>query len=641
MERVKFYSNADMSTAYNFNKAIDVIKNIESKNYTINDILEYYNILKIFNKEYLNNKKEDIKQLCNKSTKQINAIIGKFCTNICEENIESYLNEVDFDYVEDFFEIIDKYRVYKSISAKKFREILEKKDAYLHIILHNKNLVNEYENLLKEKLLNYTDSAEFLLDEYEIEHLGNHNPLIFPKSLTVEDKEKILVNYINSEFANLNYLRIIVNLQSTTELNISDKTKLLAKKKVEEYERDFFDKNAGIEMSTLVQFKRNLKTSVEFSIKGQDWEFSYDINWIEENIKDYSTLLNNFIYMFEYVDSEMRWNVVSKLDYMGIFEKSIFMRSKRDYPVGTVFNRLNQLADLQMCGYYAQLQKYGVRVEDLIAWFFSTYLVNEFEIVNYNISLPSRDSNYLEKCRTLLPEIDSCLKQYNYYVEDGAIDPELLQISSTHMFFKDAKSLLENKYVYPNGNEYNMITFYLFSDQCMLAYVEKIKKKYKNFYELLRKEKLKKEDIVKYEQASLQILIDEEYIYVDEKGYLNIKNKIQLALLYDVYSNDVISYWKLKAVQRKELDNLVQKGLLKFESTLFSKPEQDYLNYYLNKSEFINSLDLRNMYGHGTQPFGNENIHYGNYIRFLKLFILIIIKINDELCIKDELLHKK
>ena len=32
---------------------------------------------------------------------------------------------------------------------------------------------------------------------------------------------------------------------------------------------------------------------------------------------------------------------------------------------------------------------------------------------------------------------------------------------------------------------------------------------------------------------------------------------------------------------------------MKFESTLFSKPEQDYLNYYLNKSEFINSLDLR------------------------------------------------
>lgn len=209
------------------------------------------------------------------------------------------------------------------------------------------------------------------------------------------------------------------------------------------------------------------------------------------------------------------------------------------------------------------------------------------------------------------------------------------------MFFKDVKSLLKNKYAYPNGNEYNMIVFYFFSDQCMLTYVKKLKKKYKNFYELITKEKIKKEDIVEYEQGTLQKLIDEKYISIDENGYLYIVNKIQILLLKDVYLNNVISYWKLKEVQRKELDNLIQKGLLKFESTLFSKEEQDYLNYYLNKSEFINSLDLRNMYGHGTQPFGDENIHHSNYIRFLKLFILIIIKINDELCTKDEFLDNK
>ena len=105
--------------------------------------------------------------------------------------------------------------------------------------------------------------------------------------------------------------------------------------------------------------------------------------------------------------------------------------------------------------------------------------------------------------------------------------------------------------------------------------------------------------------------------------------------------NGVISYWKLTEKQRKEIHDLVQNGILRFESSLFSKPEQDYLNYCLNKSEFANSLDLRNMYGHGTQPFGDENVHHSNYIRFLKLFVLIIIKINDELCIKDEIAKKE
>lgn len=410
MKRVKFYSNIDMTTSYNFNKAIDVIKNIKDTNHTINDILEYYNILKIFNDEYLSYQKENIKQLCKDSTKKINAIIGKFCSKINEDNIEEYLNEADFDYLEDYFEIIDKYKVYKSISVKKFDDILEKKELYLHIVLHNKNLVDNYDNLLKERLLKYADSAEFLLDEYEVEHLSNHSPLIFPKSLTDNDKETILVNYINSEFANLNYLRIITNLQSTNELSISDKTKLLAKKKCEEQEKKLFGDNDGMKMSTLVQFKPNQKETVEYSFKGQDWEFSYDTNWIKENIKDNSTLLNNFLYMFEYVDVQMRWNLVSKLNYMGVFERNIYMRSKRDYHTGVVFNRLNQLADLQMYGYSNQLEKNDVRIEDLIFWFFNSYLVNEFGISNFNVSLPSKDSNYLEKCRTILPEIDSCLK---------------------------------------------------------------------------------------------------------------------------------------------------------------------------------------------------------------------------------------
>ena len=45
------------------------------------------------------------------------------------------------------------------------------------------------------------------------------------------------------------------------------------------------------------------------------------------------------------------------------------------------------------------------------------------------------------------------------------------------------------------------------------------------------------------------------------------------------------------------------------------------------------------MYVHGTQfnDSDDENVHYTNYITFLKLFILIIIKINDDLCTYNNL----
>lgn len=637
MKRVKFHSNVYMSNGYNFNLALDIIKNLSEKEYNINDILEFYNILKFFNKGFLDNQKDEIQKFCNDSKNKLYSIIGKFNKNINNSNIEEYLNQVESNYVEDFFEMLNTYEIYKIINENKFKCILEKNPKYLRITLHNKDLVTTYEKIVKEALLNTPNSAVLLLDEYEIAHLDNHKQMFFPESLTLCDKEKIIINYINCEDANLNYLRIIANLQSTPKLKISDKTKLLAKQKATQQEKQLFDKNTGIKMSTSVQFKKDLKKTVEFNFEGQNWEYTYDINWIKENIKDFSTLLNNFIYLFEYVDMQMRWTMVSKLSYMDIFERFIFIYSKRDYPVSAEFKRQNQLSDLQMYGYYVQLQKLGIRVEELISWFFNTYLVKEFRINNFNISVPSNDSNYLEKCRTLLPEIDSCLKQYNYYVEDGNIDPELIQISSTHLFFKDVKSLLKNKYVYSNGKEYNLISYYFFSDQCMLEYVEGTSKNYSCFYDLIKNEDIKKEDIDKYEQNSLNKLIEDEYIFVDENGFIRIKNKIQLSILNDINNNEVISYWNLTEKERKEIDTLVERGLLKFDSSLFSKPEQDYLNYCLNKSKFVNSLDLRNMYSHGTQPFGDENIHYSNYIRVLKLFILIIIKINDELCIFDDL----
>lgn len=638
IERVKFYSIEDMSIDDNFNLAIKFIKNLDSnkKDYEINDILEMFNILKLFQNDILKQVEKETSDLCKNSKNLINKIIGKYCNKINNDNVNRILVEIDDIYIEDFFELIDKYKIYERISSDVFIKIVSSKKYYLNYVLTNKNLVYYYDEDIKNILLKTDNSAEFLLDNYEIDHIGHIKKKYFPKSLTLKDKEDIFINYVRSENCNLNYLKIIENFQTTSELNIGDKTKLLAKRKIEELQKTFFNTNSGITMETTVRFSCNIEKSCDLTINGSNLDFIYNLNWIKEN-HDYNTLLNNFIYLFDYTDKQMRWTLVSKFSYMDIIERSIITHSKRDYPTSMVFNRINQLSDLQMMSYYSELQKMNIRLEDIIVWFFKEYLVKEFGIKNYNISMPSKNSNYLEKCRTLLPEIDSCLKQFNYYVEDGIIDPDLLEISSKPLLYKDVKSLLTNKYVYPIKGEFDIITYYLFSDQCMLSYIESKGEKYNNFYELISKENITKKEIVQFEQKSLDKLINDGYLIIDDNNFIRFKNRKQILILKDLYENEVISYWKLSENEQKEIDNFVSKGLLKFDRSLFSKPEQDYLNYYLNKSEFINSLDLRNMYSHGTQKFGDEDIHYQNYIIFLRLFILIIIKINDELCIKDDL----
>ena len=79
---------------------------------------------------------------------------------------------------------------------------------------------------------------------------------------------------------------------------------------------------------------------------------------------------------------------------------------------------------------------------------------------------------------------------------------------------------------------------------------------------------------------------------------------------------------------------MIEGGFLYINDSLFSKNEQDYFNYYLNKSEFVDGYDIRNANLHGTQEGDRKsNVHYTNYLQIMILLVLIVIKINDELCL--------
>jgi hypothetical protein len=81
-----------------------------------------------------------------------------------------------------------------------------------------------------------------------------------------------------------------------------------------------------------------------------------------------------------------------------------------------------------------------------------------------------------------------------------------------------------------------------------------------------------------------------------------------------------------------------KEGIVYFGSSLFAVPEQNYFNYYLNKSEFTNGLDLRNSYLHGTQANPTEiHLHENSYLLYLKLLTLVIFKIEDDLFIYNKL----
>lgn len=640
MDRIKYYSPSDWAGGYNLEKAEQIILNFDNdKEYDINDILEFFNIYKYFdNKVYLTKWDDDYIQKLKDIVKQMKVKVYKyFNTKINEDNIISVYETVDIHYKNEFFELFSNCIEAMNISNEKMAELLQCEKIRIRDVLEYKTLVIKYDDIIKEYLMNNNnESVELLIGKYYIDE-ESYDKLNFPSSLTLADKEKMILKYIEYEFANLNFIRIIAKIQSNKDsIVVDDKTKLKAQKRREEIENNLFkNTNTTIEFGIGVVINDNQEEVSLITSKGNDTNYSYSGKWIKEN-NDYPTLLNNFIYLFNYVDPYFRIDLINKKCYSGIFER-INYKVVRSYNPNQTFNNRAMVANMQIAAYYNYLNKNNIRLEDIIEWFFKEYLKSEFDIDNYIISMPSANSNYFEKCKSLLPEFDLILKEYKYYCEDGIIDQELVNISSTQMFFKDIPSLNDKKYIYANKiDDTLLIQYYFFSDQCLLNYNPITNKSYGCFYELLRNIEMKYSDYNIHEQKMIDWLVDKELLAVDN-NYIKLKNKPLINIYADLYFNEVINYWRYPKQLRNIVDSLIERGILYSENTLFSKPEQDYFNYYLNMSEFIDGFDIRNSNLHGSQSGDrNSEIHSSRYMIILQLLILIVIKINDDLCIYDE-----
>lgn len=638
MEQVKFYSKGDMASGYNLTKAENIINSFDdSKEYNdINELIVFYNITKYVDEEvFLKSWDESYIIKAKDISKKMKAKIFKcFNKNISNVTIINEFEKLDRRYREDFFEILNSIIDKVDIEDTTILTLLNKYPYHIYDVLENKEIVNKYDNVIRSHMIiDIENSTRILVDKYLIK--DSRKKLYLPTLLIKKDKEEIIKKYLGTSKPNINYLRLLINTPDLKDFGISPRTKLLIKNEIKKQEDELFsNSNTGLSTEFLVKIVPNLSEYKQEIFTDRKWDLSYSLDWIKDN-SDYPTLLNNFIYLFGFVDNQMRWTNTSKKSHLGLFERYLAMHAKDDYIGGYAFQSLNAIADMQQRAYYETLQRMDIRLEEIIEWFFNNYLKDEFGIKDFRASMSSNQTSYLEKCRFILPEMEGVLKKYNYYIEDGYINHELVDMTSTPIPFSNIKSVLNNKYIYPNqdNDNYVLIDYALFSDQCMLTYVERIKKNYSSFYELLKNEDIKISDIHEYDMSLIEKLKEYGIISINEDESIIITDKIKVGILKDLHENEVISFWKYPKIFRTTILELVDKELVYFDSSLLSKSEVAYLNYYLNRKEYINSLDLRNKYDHGTKSSGNEQEHYLNYMIILRLFVSIIIKINDELCI--------
>ena len=212
-------------------------------------------------------------------------------------------------------------------------------------------------------------------------------------------------------------------------------------------------------------------------------------------------------------------------------------------------------------------------------------------------------------------------------VDDGKIDRDLFEISSEHILFNSVKSILENKYAYSISAELNKEMQCLFSNQSLLTSIKGKDKSYHSFFELMQMEKAHFSD---FNSGIISAL--NRTIKIDENGIIT-PEYTRTMLLSRLYNKEVVCcyYWpELMPVIKK----LAESEEITIKRSLFTKAETDYLNYMLNKAEFSNGLDLRNKYAHGTNTI-DLNTQRSDYLMLLSIMALIVIKINEEFCLKE------
>ena len=597
-----------------------------SNEFKVNQVIEIYNVHEILSHKVL---KEEILIKYKTRIKPLMPIVAKFFKCITDANFIKISDEVSINYIDEFWMLFEKFKAFENVSDSVFGEYINKPLTTLYYILKRKQIVDYYDEVLADCLRVSDQTAEIIIHHFMEKNQYSEKSYL-PKSLKASEFEGILMKYVHSIHPALGLLKVLEMYQSASVCPVSDKLRLEARKRQKSMITDGSVTVINSHMGVGVSF-RDVSELVSVENTPEGLLFIYDRQWIKQNL-DFATLLNNFIYIFGFVDKEFRSVFPAVSSRLGVFERTLGVKGIKEYQTGNYYNLYSMKTSVDMHGYIEELKRNNIQLESIIKWFFEVYLVEEFNAEGFSFSMSSNDSSYLERCRNLASEMDGVLKQYRLYVEDGVIDRELLEMSSRPVEFETLPSLRRDKYAYENNEEIKLEMYYLFSDQCLLAYIPRIGEKYSSFYKLLQNEEVYLDDYKHINEANqIKWLSNRKAIEIEDN--IIKLNHSRVFVLNDLYSHEVICRDYYPAELKGTLDAMCAANDLVYTSSLFSYPETDYMNYILNKSQYSNGLDLRNRYIHSTYS-DNEEMHERDYIELMKIMVLVVIKINEEFCNK-------
>lgn len=635
INRVKFYGIGDLALGTYFPRIEEAVSSFLENSetiYNINEILEFVNIMEYIESEIfsIDWDAEYIKRL-QQAKPQIQTVIAKFFRELPRDEFLDVFNEVDSLYVSNFLEQFSNYKLAKKISETDFEEAILGSKIRVSDLLQMKYFVDSYPNLTKKLFLANPINFELFLGNFTHE---NSRKICLPK-ISKERMLEFCIAYIDNDFVNPGYLDLLLQpIAIGTYLDIDHKLRQKIYKRNKEIEDEFFAKETGISSEFHLGVFSSSKSYEEALEKNNPREFLalVEKDWIDK-YHDFPTLFNNLQHLYGFFSSQ----VISLLPSfpnieMGVFSRTLGIKPTRYYEAAETFRTKYYLAMMKLEVFRQAISDYGIRIEDMIAWFFSDYCQETFDIKWLSLDFPSNGETITNRTKVLFTLEEEIRKQYQLLIEDGEIESELYNFIKNTPNIANLPSLVKNKYAYITDDpKAKNILKLLFSDQAGMGYInEELKEE--NLVNLLLKHEVKVSNFHKFQQVNLKVLQEKGIIKEDvETEILKIKNLNRFKIFQKIWSYGVVCSPHEDIKLQRELKKMESEKLIRFSEKLFAEQESDFLNFVINNKLFDNSWAIRNKYEHGAPIYENKNQYEMDNQVALLIMIIYVVKINDEL----------
>lgn len=389
----------------------------------------------------------------------------------------------------------------------------------IRYLLKTKYYINIYKESIKEKLLSDSISIELLLSNYtdSLKNVKN-----FPGNISVEEWNKLLDEYIENPQANPNYLSMIEmpikNFDRRRYFTVTPKQKIRIAKINNENIKSKINSDSGLVINSFVYLDKEKyneaierakdelspKSAIDKSIMnniiaatGGSEQEKYYCSLIELIDKKQIEANHSFTDLLEYFKDQFNFfskRMISKLPSlpnkeMGIISRTMGVKTSNYYESGIYFNMKNKIGTMKIKAIASIIDKWNIRLEDIIFWYFSEYCNKQYNVEWLHFNLPHKDESIDNRTSTIFRIEESIRTQLSILISDGVIDRDLVNATPTPRIYR-LNSLFIKKYVSLADNKItNLIVTLMFSDQTSMGYLNE--QKYEDtLFELLSLNKI-------------------------------------------------------------------------------------------------------------------------------------------------------